>query len=161
MTDITPPRASRFIPWLFVAGMAVVFAANGALIYFAAHSWEGLAVEHPYEDGIGYNRALAAAARQDRLGWAIEARLARRAGAPVIEVSATARDGRPLADLAVTAKLVRPVGLPETETVDLRPAADGEYVAAVATLAPGQWEAEITARRGGERMLVSRRVVLP
>lgn len=159
MTDIAP-RASRFIPWLFVAGMAIVFAANGALIYFAAHTWEGLAVEHPYEDGIGYNRALAAETRQEELGWNLEARLTRRAGAAMLEVTALGRDGRPLAGLHLRAKLERPVGVPETQRVELQPGDDGVYGAPLAAPAPGQWEAEITATRGRERMLVSRRVIL-
>ncbi len=161
MTSSAHSRSGRFIPGLFVAGMSVVFVANGALIYFAARSWTGMAVEHPYEDGVGYNRALAAEARQDALGWTVEARLTRHDGDAALDVTVAGRDGRPLSGLSLKAKLERPVGQPETQRVELRPHDGGIYSAAVAALPRGQWEAEITASRGAERMLVSRRVVLP
>jgi len=160
MTDIARPRSGRFIPWLFVAGMAVVFAANGALIYFAAHSWTGLEVEHPYEDGVGYNKALAAEARQEQLGWTVEARLSGPADAAVLTVTVTGSDGNPLRDVDVRAKLERPIGAPETQRIELQPTGTGAYAATAAALHPGQWDAEITAMRGTERMLVTRRVVL-
>ena len=161
MTDIAGPRTSRFIPWLFVGGMAVVFLANAALIYFAAHSWTGLEVQHPYENGVGYNKALAAQARQEQLGWAIEARLAGPAGRAVLTLTITGRNGQPLTDLEVRAKLERPIGSPETQQLELRPAAGGVYAAAAPALRSGQWDAEVTATRGSDRMLVTRRLVLP
>jgi len=161
MTDIARPRTGRFIPWLFVAGMAVVFVANGALIYFAAHSWTGLEVQHPYEDGVGYNKALAAAARQERLGWTIDARLSGPADGATLTLTITGRDGRPLTDLDVRARLERPIGAPDSQRVELRPNRQGVYAASLSALHPGQWDAEITAARGTERMLVTRRVVLP
>jgi len=161
MTDIARPRAGRFIPWLFVGGMAVVFLANAALIYFAAHSWTGLEVQHPYENGVGYNKALAAQARQDQLGWTIDARLAGPADRAVLILTVAGPDGRPLTDLDVRAKLERPIGSPETRRLDLRPTAGGVYAAAATALRPGQWDAEVTASRGSDRMLVTRRVILP
>ncbi len=159
--DTAKPRTGRFIPWLFVGGMAIVFLANGALIYFAAHSWTGLEVQHPYEDGVGYNKALAAEARQEQLGWAIDARLSGPADRAVLSLTITGRDGQPLTGLDVRAKLERPIGAPEAQRLDLRPAAKGLYVTAATALHPGQWDAEITALRGTDRMLVTRRVALP
>ena len=160
MTDIARPRTGRFIPWLFVAGMGVVVLANAALIYFAAHSWTGLEVQHPYENGIGYNKALAAQARQEQLGWTIEARLTGAPDGAVLTLAITGPDGQPLTDLDVRARLERPIGAAETQRIELAPAAAGLYTAAAAALQPGQWDAEITAQRGRDRLLVTRRVVL-
>ena len=42
----------------------VVFAANGAFIFFALDSFTGLATDSPYQRGIEYNQTLAAAAEQ-------------------------------------------------------------------------------------------------
>ena len=39
---------SRFIPWLFAAGMTFIVAVNGVLVYFALGTWSGLVVERPY-----------------------------------------------------------------------------------------------------------------
>ena len=63
---------SRFIPWLFAAGMTFVVAVNGVLVYFALGTWSGLVVERPYERGVQYNRVLEAVARQEALGWQFE-----------------------------------------------------------------------------------------
>ncbi|MGB0922466.1 MAG: hypothetical protein ACPG1C_14240 [Alphaproteobacteria bacterium] len=42
--DIVEKRPlDRFIPWLFVLGFFVVFAANGALIYYALGNFPGFA----------------------------------------------------------------------------------------------------------------------
>jgi len=69
MTAIaTRPRRS-LIPLAFVAGFAVVAAANGALIYEAFRSQPALVTAKSYEEGRAYNRELAAAARQAALGW--------------------------------------------------------------------------------------------
>jgi len=50
--------------------MLPVLAANAALVYFAIHSMPALVSTHPFEDGRTYNREIAAAIAQDRLGWA-------------------------------------------------------------------------------------------
>ena len=33
---------SRYIPWLFVAGFAIVIAVNGVMVWFAVGSFSGL-----------------------------------------------------------------------------------------------------------------------
>ena len=68
----TRPQRS-FIPWIFVIGMAVVIVVNGVLIYSAISTWKPQVIDESYERGREYNDALARTARQDALGWRIEA----------------------------------------------------------------------------------------
>ncbi|WP_052711474.1 FixH family protein [Elstera litoralis] len=77
--SLSPAEASRryrWIPWCFLAGFGVVLIANGTLLYFATRQPVGLVIEKPYENGIAYNKILAAGRAQAKLGWA--ARLSRR-----------------------------------------------------------------------------------
>src|SRR4029077_13677393 len=68
-----PPTVERndywFVPWLFVLGFAVVFVANGGLVYFAVRSAPGMVNDRPYDEGVNYNLVLARAAQEDALGW--------------------------------------------------------------------------------------------
>ena len=63
------PQAGHWIPWIFVAGFALVISVNFALIWLAVGSFSGLAEAHPYRAGLDYNQTLAAARAQEALGW--------------------------------------------------------------------------------------------
>ena len=160
MTEPAVPKRGRFIPWLFVGGMLSVVVANGTLIYFATATWSGLAAPHPYEQGLAYNRALAAEAHQEKLGWTIDARLKPDSSAADLVVTATDRSGRTLDGLRIDALLERPVGEPETRKIELRPGRDGTYAARLQALPSGQWEVLLAARRGGQTMYTSQRLLL-
>ena len=50
---------SRYIPWLFVAGFAVVIAVNATMIWFAVGSFSGLYTPVPRDRGLHYNAIIA------------------------------------------------------------------------------------------------------
>src|SRR4051794_15207153 len=95
VTDI-PVRTSRFIPWIFVAGMLTVVAVNGALIYFATTTWSGMAINHAYDRGLAYNQVLAAAARQEALGWHVTAQLHAQSAGSELAIAARGEADIPL-----------------------------------------------------------------
>jgi nitrogen fixation protein FixH len=141
------PRRSRFIPWLFVAGFAVVIAVNGALVYFAESSFSGLETEHPYERGLQYNQTLEAAAAQAKLGWRADIALADAGdGKRSLEVSFADGKDRPLDGLQVQAYLVRPSNAGMDVTIALSPRGNGRYAGEVTLPAPGQWDVRVVAR---------------
>ena len=160
MTDATTARSARFIPWLFVGGMMIVIAVNGALVYFAATTWSGIAVDRAYERGLAYNQALAAQAREEALGWTVDARLQGTAAEARLVVTAADRDGRALTDLQVETVLERPVGAADARRLSLPPIARGSYGAAVSSLEEGQWDAHISVRRAHDRLHLTRRLIL-
>ena len=161
MTDDTGPRSARLIPWLFVGGMLIVIAVNGALVYFAATTWSGIAVDRSYERGLAYNQALAAQAREEALGWTVDARLQPDGPAAELVVKAVDRDGRPLTDLQVETVLERPLGAPDARRLSLAPTSRGTYATELSALESGQWDAHIRLARGNERLHVSRRLLAP
>ena len=64
---------SRYIPWLFVAGFAVVIAVNATMICFAVGSFSGLYTPAPRARGLHYNAIMAEQKARDALGWRVEA----------------------------------------------------------------------------------------
>jgi nitrogen fixation protein FixH len=151
---------ARFIPWLFVAGMALVVAVNGALIYFATATWSGLSVERAYEKGLAYNRAIAAAARQEALGWRFAVRLTSSADATIVAVEATDRDGKPIDGLQIEATLDRPVEAGKTPPIALQADGQGHYAAKMNRLRPGQWDARLVVSRGADVAAVTHREIV-
>ena len=63
---------SRYIPWLFVAGFAVVIAVNAIMIWFAVGSFSGLYTPVPRDRGLHYNAIIAEQKARDALGWRVE-----------------------------------------------------------------------------------------
>lgn len=154
-------RRHSLIPWLFPAAMLPVLAANGALIYLALASKPALVDAHPFDDGRRYNRELAAASAQQRLGWTAALEAPRRVAAAPIAVTVRDRSGAPVSGLAVELSVRRPVGaLPDRRLV-LAETGPGRYTAAVTLPLSGQWQFDIVARRGGEEFVYARRVVIP
>ena len=145
--DADPARRSRWIPWSFVGFFLVVFIANGCLIVFAFSSWTGLDGADAYRRGVHYNRALAAAAHQAKLGWHSEIAFADKGGkAGRIEFVLTDRRNGPVRHAAVKAMIVRPTAAGHDFTETLAESAPGRYAAVVAFPMPGQWEVRVLAQ---------------
>jgi nitrogen fixation protein FixH len=146
------PKARRllphWVPMLFVAGFLVVIGVNATLIIFAQDTFSGLETASPYERGLDYNKALAAQAEQDRLGWQAQAKITGENGVRSLVVRMTDRDGRPMDGLALSAYLVRPANEGLDLTISPRPMGGGRYVAEFALPADGQWELRLVAQSG-------------
>ena len=139
----------HWVPMLFVAGFLIVIGVNGALIYFAQDTFSGLETTSPYERGLDYNKALAAQAEQDRLGWQSQAQISGETAVRRLEVRMTDRDGRPLDGLKLSAYLVRPISEGLDLTIAPQPVGDGRYVASFTLPAAGQWELRLVAEGNG------------
>ncbi|MCE9522416.1 MAG: FixH family protein [Alphaproteobacteria bacterium] len=127
----------------------VTFAVNIALATFAISSFSGEDVSTPYQRGLEYNQTLAARSAQRDLGWTATISLARDAKTNgVVAVSIVGKDGAPRSGLKVEAMLRRPTDAKFDQTIALQSVGDGEYRAAVGTLAEGQWD--VIARSAAE-----------
>jgi nitrogen fixation protein FixH len=151
--------AYRWIPWAFVASLGVVVAVNAAFAYFAISTSPGLVADHPFAEGNDYNRVLAAAAAQDRLGWhgtiGFKSASSRR-GELVVTLSD--RDGAPLTGLTVSALIERPVEAVPDKLLALPEAGAGRYAGHLALSRRGQWEVHIAARRGHDIFQFAQRI---
>jgi nitrogen fixation protein FixH len=152
----------RWIPWLFVAGFALVIGVNAALIWFAVGSFSGLAEAHPYQAGLAYNHTLEAARAQEALGWRAELEVAQAEEPGEVHVTLSLRDRTGAAIPAdVTAEFIRPAAKGHDRVAALAKEAPGRYAATVPLGLSGQWDVRIVARHGSGIWQATRRVLAP
>lgn len=158
--DQAPQRKSAWIPWVFVGAMGVVVAVNATLITYSVTTFSGLSVEKPYERGVHYNQVLDAQAKQDALGWTLDAAFAATDGERQgrLVVVARDRDGGALDGLALEGRMVRPLEVIDDVPVHFEAAGDGRYVARVELPRPGQWDLKARATRGGDAFTLIERL---
>lgn len=150
----------RWIPWLFVGLFLVVIAVNGVMIWYALSSWTGLAANQAYDQGLTYNRNLAAAARQAQLGWRPTLTVRSDGDAAEVELALTDADMRPVADAAVVVDFERPTFEGADFAVELSAFAPGRYRARFAQPQPGIWNLHANIRRGDALFVHEQRIVL-
>jgi len=143
-------RRSRWIPWAFIGGFAIVLAANAAMVTFAITSFTGLTTTEPYTKGLRYNDQLRQSEAQQRLGWHI-ASAYRKTGAlrGEIELKLTDRAGAALAGATVTARFERPVERGHDFTATLQSLGGGRYAAAAEFPLRGAWDVRYRIARDG------------
>lgn len=153
-------RAPRFsiVPWLFVAGFAIVIAVNGVMIWFAIGSFSGLYSDHARARGIGYNHVMAEQRARDALGWTIGTDWQvdnRRLALTVLDAN-----GKPLDGAAVTVDLIRPAERRAPLGVAMAAQGNGRFVGTVELPAYGSWDADIVVEARGSRFAVTKRLFL-
>ena len=157
MSTALAPRSS-YIPWLFVAGFAVVISVNAIMITFAVSSFSGLYTPKPRDRGLTYNAVVAAQQSRDALGWRVET--AWRSGADRLEIAVSDASGQPLAGARVSAELVRPAEKRPPIAVGLDEAGTGRFAGRADLPARGNWDLDIVVERADQRYAVTRRVFL-
>lgn len=154
----TDSSRGRYIPWLFVAGFAIVIAVNGIMIWFAVGSFSGLYASKPRESGLRYNAVLEQQRERDALGWQIKTGW--RAEAGRIEVDVTDRDGRPLDGARVKVEFVRPAEKRAPVSVAMGVIGPARFAGYVDLPARGNWDLDIVVESDGQRYAVTRRMFL-
>lgn len=147
-----PPRftiTGRKVLIGLVAFFGVIFAVNGALVYFAVSSWPGLSADRPYGQGLEYNAVLLAADAQAARGWRSELSQRTAAGEVHFQVVMQTAAGAPLSGLALRLDLERPLGADDRLSVAVPEAAPGTYRATTARLPAGRWYATLLASGSG------------
>ena len=149
---------SRYIPWLFVAGFAIVVAVNATMFAFAVGSFSGLYTPKPRERGLHYNAVVAEQKARDALGWRIDT--AWRAETGRLEVFVTDAMGQPLAGARVLAELVRPVEKRPPVGVTLAMVDAGKFAGYVELPVRGNWDLDVVVEYQGDRFAQTRRLFL-
>lgn len=150
MSATAGPAGFRLNGWhvlaMFVGFFGLVIAVDVAMAVVAYRTYPGEVTEHPYEEGLSFNRTLAARAEERALGW--KARLeATSIGSGQIRLRADIRDasGRPVRGLKLAGVLERPA----TETGRLQRAFTetraGVYDA-TAPEVPGAWDLTLSGK---------------
>lgn len=153
----SPHRSTwRWFPWAMVGCLLVVVAVNGVLAWAALTSFPGKAVDDDFGISNRYDQIIAQAEQQAKLGWSVETTMD--AGRPVIRL--TAKDGTPLDGAVISAVTQRPLGPPQTVAQHFQAIGPGRYRVDVALSQPGNWDMMLRVAVRGQKLSVTRRVVL-
>jgi nitrogen fixation protein FixH len=143
-TPVVRPITGRKVLYGMLAFFGVIFAVNGAFVFFALDSWPGLSSNRAYEDGIKYNITLDAARSQQTLGWKSSIVLKQDGG---FVVRFYDKDGSSLTGLDVMVQFVRPAYEGDDRKFSLVELKSGVYSSTVKDLERGQWKVELRARK--------------
>lgn len=166
MTVQKQRKPGWWYPYIFVAGFGVIIAVNGTMAYFASSTFTGLKTERSYDDGLKFNKTLAAAEAQRALGWSVVTDVAPKADLPnggkLANVYLEYKDkaGQPLNDLTVKVTFLRPVQAGLEQTVTLAPVGEGKYRGEIELPLKGQWQIAVQAD-GPAHHELHQRVYLP
>lgn len=120
----------------------VVIAVNLVMARAAIGTFGGTVVENSYVASQNYNAWLAAADRQDKLGW--NAAAERRDGRVIVKVTEHGMAGT---GFAVTAVARHPLGQAPDRNLRFEPRGDGSWISAEA-LPAGRWTLHLGLRKG-------------
>lgn len=142
---MTGPRFLLVILGFFV----VVFAANGALIYYAVSGFSGLETGNAYQKGREYNLVLAEMEAQKALGWTSQIKTAtvKTPGRLMTRMLVTVHDraGAPVDGLKIRATMFRPVSAGADQAMDMTGSGGGHYEADFLLAYDGNWIARMAA----------------
>lgn len=150
------------LPWIFVGFFAVVFIANGILVYAAVQSWTGVSSEQHYLKGLDHNKTLQDVAQQQSRGWTADLSVnSRRDGAVEVQMDLANARKNAVAGARVAARFIRPTHEGHDFELQLQDVGRGRYRGVTTPPLPGQWDVQVMVehRSGTYRMI--RRVVLP
>lgn len=133
----------RHVLAILVAFFGVMFAVNGAFVYFALSTFGGVETEDAYRKGLDYNATLEEAGAQASLGWQPVLALDAPSGTLTLKVADKA--GKPVTGLKVTGVLMRPATNTSDRSIDrFAEQGSGVYVGRIDKLEPGTWIADLT-----------------
>jgi nitrogen fixation protein FixH len=144
-----------------LAFFAVVASVNAVMIGAALSTFAGLESASPYQEGLLFDREIAAARAQEARHWHVDMAIARvDGGASSVTISARDADGAPLSGLTATVTLLHPADQRMDHDLQMTEVAPGRFTGS-APPAAGQWDAVIELSRDGTRMFRSKsRIIL-
>lgn len=123
----------------------VILAANTGFVALSIASFHGEDRVRPYQQGLNFNQALQARARQRAEGWQAAIMLVEGAR---LRVAIAHRDGTPVPGLALAGQLRHPTDTAHDRPLALRETAPGVYEASLGQAGKG-WR-DIVVRSGGD-----------
>lgn len=126
-----------------VGFFGIVIGVNSAFAFYALKTFPGEVSKTPYEDGLAYDKAIDARAKQAALGWTAEVEADKGPG----HLTARFLDakGQPIDGLTVTGEMQRPATTSGTRAIAFKALGHGLY--GVDAKAPqGAWDLTVTAK---------------
>jgi nitrogen fixation protein FixH len=157
LLSVRSPRFS-LVPWLFVAGFAIVIAVNGAMMWLAIGSFSGLYSGHARERGVHYNEVVAEQRSRDALGWTVRAGW--QPSSDRLDLTLKDATGRPLEAAVISVELIRPAERRPPVEVTMSGLGGGRFSGSIVLPARGNWDADIVIEARGQRFALTKRLFL-
>ena len=135
----------KHVLFALCAFFGVMFAANGAFVYFAYSTFNGIETRDAYRSGLNYNARLGEAERQAARGW--KTKVTVDADTRALAVSLTGKDGYPVTGLQIEAEIGRPATDKFDRMTKLVEKKPGIYEAQMADATSGAWIVAFVANR--------------
>jgi nitrogen fixation protein FixH len=146
------------VRWVLALVAAAVLAVVAATIWVGTRTFEGTVVADPYDSAVRYDRTRHHA---EALGWTLSVEEASlRVGRPPLRFSLAGKGGVPLEGAEARVRISRPGTAWQDRVAPARGEGGGRFSADVAFPEPGQWDVEVLAARGSDRLAVERRVLV-
>lgn len=144
------PVTGKIVLGAMLGFFAVVLSVNGLFVFLALDTWTGTTSRHAYVEGLAYNDRLAAARRQEALGWHLDVETV--AGpdegdrVPIV-LRAHLRDARGagIDGARLTGELRHSMAEALDTSLDFGDVGGGRYEAAVTLPRRGRWELRLEA----------------
>lgn len=144
---MTREWTGRHILIALLVSFGAVLVINGYFVILAERTYPGEDVQHPYLQGLDYNRTLQAHARQTALGWHATISGTRDAnGTAAITVTLTDKRGTPLSGVKLDGILRHPMDEERDRTIVFVAEGGGIYTGRIPHASPGSWDVIVTNR---------------
>jgi len=153
----TVKKSDKFIPWYFVAFFVGLAILDGIFVYVANKTHTGVVTEGAYQQGLEYNKTIAAAEAQAALGWSGSIELENR---QLVSVLMDA-NGHAIAGARVEAFFFRPTQDGSDFSLTLSEVSDGRYISPELSANSGQWEVRIFVQWKQKQFQTAKRIVVP
>lgn len=150
-----PLTGRAVLVWL-IAFFGVVFAVNGAFIYFAESTFPGLEVESSYKAGQEFEADVQAGKAQAERAWKVDAAVRPVGDGASVEIQFRDRAGADLHGLDVRVRLIHAVDPDHDHSATLAEVASGTYRVVLPNVKDGMWDLTIEAYKASERLFLSR-----
>ena len=157
--------ASKMAGWriflFFFTGFIVVTAVNAFFVYKAFTTHTGEVTDNAYQRGLAYNKTIAAAAREENLGWQPVITSRKYSGSTYdISLRVNDKSGKAVVFDNVQGSLFRPANAADDTAARFVKQEDGTYGARVSLPFPGLWEVRAVMNVGGQQFHVVKRIVI-
>lgn len=145
-------KAAALWPAAVVGALLVTVGANVAILVLANNSDRAVVEPNYYRRAVAWDSTLAQSARNDALGWRVEASLqAEDRERARVRVRVTDRAGAPVSGAIVRVEAIHNRAAASRSVVGLTESGGGEYAAVARMGHRGLWELRVIAERHGER----------
>ncbi len=128
---------------------AIIFAVNGAFIYYALESWTGLDIDNSFVHGLSFEEDI-----QEAHEWKVEIDPEDLGNDKAsLSVIIERVDGKSATPYSIDAEIRRPAVTGYDQDIELRQIGPRHYVGEIQVAGPGQWQIRVRGRDQSKAVL--------